>query len=262
MIDAHCHLEQKEYEGERDAVIKSCKVAGLKAIVTSCARPKDFALTMDIARKYANFVFPTVGIHPEFIKEITSGETDAFFEIIRKNRESIVGIGETGLDYNWVKEPEWRERQKELFRQMIALAGELKKPLVIHAREAHEDVIDILEQEGAKRVQMHMFGANQLVNRVIDNGWHVSINAILLKSKKHKKVARDMPMDRLMLETDAPWLAPDGWSPDGKQTKRNDSRAIKQVAEKIAEVKKLKFEDVWHDCGKNTVRFFKLPVRV
>lgn len=258
MIDAHCHLEQKEYEGEMDAVIKSCKAAGLKAIVTSCARPQDFARTMSITGKYTNFVFPTIGIHPEFIKEITPKAIDAFFDIIRKNSDKIVGIGETGLDYNWVKEPEWREKQKELFIRMIGLANELKKPLVIHAREAYEDVIDILEQESAKHVQMHMFGANQLVNRVMDNGWHVSMNAIILKSKKHKKVARDMPLDKLMLETDAPWLAPEGWSPDGKQTKRNDPRAIRMVAEKIAEIKKLPFEEVWQQCGKNAVEFFKL----
>jgi len=257
MIDTHCHMEQSEYDSDRGALLRQCKAAGLKAVVTSCARPQDFALTMDIARKHRGFVFPTLGIHPEFIKDIKPEEIDGFLETIRANKKDVVGVGEVGLDYNWVKEPEWREKQKELFRRMIRLSEELKKPLVIHARDAYEDVVEILEHEGASRVQLHMFGASHLVRRVEGNGWFVSVNTILLKSKKHKKLVRDMPLDRLMLETDAPWLAPEGW-----ESKRNDPRAIRPVAEKIAEIKKASFDQVWEQCGRNAVEFFSLPVRI
>ncbi len=265
MIDTHCHLEQKDYDGKRDALIAKCIASGLKAVVTCCARPQDFALTMDIAGKHPNFVFPVAGIHPEFIKEVTPEETETFLEIIKRNRDRIVGIGETGLDYNWIKETEWRKKQKELFIRMIRFAKRLKKPLVIHARnspgaegmDAYEDSINILEQEGAKCVQLHMFGASQLVQKVIDNDWHVSLNAIVLRSKKHKKIARDMPSDRLMLETDAPWLAPEGW-----ESKTNDPRAIITVAEKIAKIRKTAFEELWQQCGRNAKEFFVLPVKI
>jgi TatD DNase family protein len=255
IIDVHCHLEQKDYDKDRDKVVEECRKAGLKAIITSCARPGDFDLTMQMVEKHNGFVFATCGIHPEFIKEIKPAEADDFLERIKENRDRIAGIGEVGLDYAWVKEPEWRRKQAELFAQLIGFAKELKKPLVIHSRDAYEDSLKILEQEDAGRAVMHMFGANHLVKRVIENGYSVSLNAIVLRSKKHRKVARDMPLERMMLETDAPWLHPEGKG-------RNDPRAIKVVAEKIAEIKRLEFSEVWEQCAKNAIEFFNLPVKI
>ena len=255
MIDAHCHMEQRIYDADREAVIDACKSSGIKAIITSCANPKVWELTKKIVERHRGFVFACAAIHPEYIKEFTEEDIEKFMAVLRKNRDSLVAIGETGLDYNWVQEPEWRVKQAELFRKFIALSKELDKPLVIHARDAYQETIEILEQEGASRVMMHMFGANDLARRVVDNGWFVSLNAIVLRSKKHGKVARDVPLDRLMLETDAPWLHPDGKS-------RNDSRSIRQVAERIAEIKKHSFDEVWEECGRNAVKFFGLPVKL
>ncbi|MBM3303460.1 MAG: TatD family deoxyribonuclease [Candidatus Aenigmarchaeota archaeon] len=255
MIDCHTHLESPEYNPDRDAVIESCRSAGLKAIVTCCANPKDWELTKEIVAKHRGFVFASASVHPQYVKELPEADINNFMDVIRKNSGSIVAVGETGLDFNYIKEPDWREKQAELFRKFIALSNELDRPLVIHARDAYEEVVEILEQEGAKRVMLHMFGANQLVKRVIDNGWSVSMNAIVMKSKKHTKVTRDMPLNRLMLETDAPWLRPDGKG-------RNDPRSIRQVAERIAEIKKLKSDEVWDACAKNAINFFKLPIRL
>lgn len=252
MLDTHCHLEQQDYNKDRERVILDCKKE-LKAVITCCAHPKDFDLTMNMVEKYENFIFATAGIHPEYIKEISKKEKDSFLELIRENKDKIQGIGETGLDYFWVKESKWQEKQKELFQEMISFAKELKKPLIIHSRDAHEDCVKILEQEDAKQVQMHMFGANQLLQRVIDNGWLVSLNTIVLKSKKHRKVARDVPLERLLTETDAPWLGPEG--------KRNTPLSVKAVIEKIAEIKKIGFEEVDGATTENAVRFFNLPIK-
>ena len=254
MIDVHCHLEQKSILDDLDDILGRCKEYGIKAIITSCANPKDFEITLKIKEKYKGFVFAVAVIHPEFIKYFSEDEIKKTFDEIRENRNKLVGVGECGLDYWYIKEPVWREKQADMFRKFIALSKELKKPLVIHARDAYEETVQILEQSGARQVMLHMFGANQLVKRVIDNGWHVSMNAIVMKSKKHAKVARDIPLDRLMLETDAPWLSPSGG--------RNDPRAIRAVAEKIAETKKLPFGDVWEACGRNAVSFFRLPVKI
>jgi TatD DNase family protein len=255
MIDTHCHLEQKDYQRDLEDVISECKKAGLRAIITSCARPRDLGLTLEIAEKHQGFVFATAGIHPEFIKEVRPGLVDEFLDQVKKNQGRIVGIGEVGLDFNWVKERAWQEKQRELFVQMISFARELRKPLVIHSRDAYQDALKILEQEDAKRVLLHMFGDNQLVPRVIDNGYSISLNAIVLRSKKHRKIARDMPLEKLMLETDAPWLHPEGKG-------RNDSRSIRPVAEKIAEIRKIPFRDVWQACARNAVEFFGLPVKI
>jgi len=254
MIDTHCHLEQKDYDNDRDDVIKKCIDAGLKGIITCCAHPDDFRLTMEMVEKYKGFIFATVSIHPEYIKEINDKVVEQFFDVIRKNSDKIVGIGETGLDYYWIKEPEWREKQKELFEKHIQLAFELDKPIVIHARDAFDDTIEILESFNCRRVQMHMFGAHHLTKRVVDNGWFISVNTILFRSKKHKKIVRDTPLENLLLETDAPWLGLGG--------KRNDPTAIVKVAEKIAEIKKVSFEEVWIRCARNAVRFYELPLKI
>lgn len=250
MIDVHCHLEQKDYENDREEIIEKCKESGLKAIITSCAHPKDFNLTMELVRRHKGFVFATAGLHPEYIKDVDEKGRKEFVQKIIENRNMLVGIGEVGLDYFWVREWTWRDRQKKMFKEFIDLAKKLKLPLVIHARDAYENVVEILERENAKDVLLHMFGANHLVKRVVGNGWYVSVNTILFRSKKHKKVVRDMPLEKLMLETDSPWLGPAG--------KRNDPTSVKIVAEKIAEIKRTTLEEVWKKCGDNAIEFFRL----
>ncbi len=257
MIDVHCHLEQKDYDEDRDEIIEKCKKE-LKAVITSCAHPRDFDLTMQLVEKHKNFVFASCGIHPEYIKEVSEKEIEDTIEKIKQNRDRIVAIGETGLDFYWIKEPDWQQKQKELFIRLIELAKELRKPLVIHSRNAYEETIKILEQENAREVDMHMFGDHHLAKRIVDNGWLISINTIILRSKSHKKIARDCPLERLMLETDAPWLSPKKLL-EGIDEK-NDPTSIKLVAEKIAEVKKIDFDEVWQKCGENAIKFFKLTI--
>jgi TatD DNase family protein len=257
MIDCHCHLESHDYDKDRDDVIEKCKKE-LKAVITSCAHPRDFDLTLQLTEKYKNFVFACYGIHPEYIKEVSEKEIDEFLDLLVKNKDKIVAIGETGLDFWWTKEEEWKQKQRELFIRLIELAKELKKPLVIHSREAYEETIKILEQEDAREVDMHMFGDHHLTKRIVNNGWYISINTIILRSKGHKKISRDCPLERLMLETDAPWLSPKKLLEGIDE--RNNPTSIRMVAEKIAEIKKVGFEEVWKKCGENAVNFFKLTI--
>lgn len=254
MIECHCHLEQDDFSADCDAVIEKCRVEGLKAIVTCCAHPKDFDFTMQLVEKHKGFVFATVGVHPEYVKEISEEEVDAFVEKMRLNASKITAVGECGLDFFWIKEEQWREKQRKQFVEFIQLAKELGKPVVVHARDAFSEAIEILEREKAPQVLMHMFGANQLTERVIANGWFVSLNTIILRSKRHRKVARDAPLERILLETDSPWL--------GEGGKRNDPTSIKVVAREIAEIKKLDYEEVWRTCGKNAAAFFGLPMEM
>ena len=255
MIDVHCHLEQKDYDKDRDEVIKRAKEKGLKAIITCCAHPEDFEKTIEIVKAYRGFVFAVASVHPEYAKDISNETLEEYFEKLVRNKHNLVGIGETGLDYYWIKEAEWREKQKEWFRKHIELAKNLGLPIVIHSRDAANDTIEILEEENAKRVHWHMFGEPKLLQRVIDNGWYVSMNAIVLRSKKHKKVVRDVPLERIMLETDSPWLAIE-------KGMRNEPTTIVEVAKKIAEVKKVDFEVVWKQAAMNAIRFYGLPIKL
>jgi TatD DNase family protein len=250
MIDVHCHLEQKDYEKDRDGVIEKCK-RELRAVITCCCHPDDFDLTMEMVKKYENFVFATVSIHPEYIKEIEHLRVDDFLKRVEKNKEKIVGIGETGLDFI-IEEPRWREKQKELFIKFIDLAKNLNLPLVIHARKAFTETIEILEKFWVKNVLMHFFTAKELLSKIIKNGWSISVNTTLLNSKKIKKIVRDLPIEKIMTETDSPWL--------GLEGKRNDPTAVKFVIEKIAEIKKIDFKEVNKITTQNAIEFFNLKI--
>jgi TatD DNase family protein len=250
MIDVHCHLEQKDYEKDRNEVIEKCK-RELKAVITCCCHPDDFDLTMEMIEKHKNFIFATVSIHPEYIKEIERLNVNDFLKKIEENKEKIVGIGETGLDFI-IEEPEWREKQKELFIKFIDLAKSLNLPLVIHARKAFAEAIEILEKFGAERVLMHFFTAKELLSKIIKNGWSISVNTTLLNSKKIKKIVRDLPIEKIMTETDSPWL--------GLEGKRNDPTAVKFVIEKIAEIKRMKFEEIDKITTQNAIDFFNLKI--
>jgi len=198
MIDVHCHLEQRDYDNDRDQVIERAREKGLKAIITCCANPEDFDKTLNIVRKYRGFIYATASVHPEYVKDFDNDVVNKYFIRIRENIDLIVGIGETGLDYYWVKDPEWRVKQQELFRKHVRFAESLGKPVVIHSRDSHSDIVEILEEENARHVHWHMFGAKEFLNRVIDNGWFISLNAIVFKSKKYRKIARDVPSHQVM----------------------------------------------------------------
>ena len=251
MIDVHCHLEQRDYDKDRQKVIDECK-KHLKAVISSAAHPKDFRLALNVFNTNKKFVFISLGIHPEFIKEISEQEIDNAIEFIRKNSNSIIAIGEIGLDYHWVKEDKWRKRQKELFIRMLNLASELKKPVVVHCRDGFDDAIDILNSYELK-ILMHLFSSRRHLDIIKKNEWSISIGPGIAKSKDMKKIARDMPLEGIMLETDSPWF---GFG------KRNSPVAIKEVAEKIAEIKKIKFEEIWLACTKNAIKFFNLPLNL
>ena len=250
MIDVHCHLEQKDYEKDRDEVIEKCKKE-LKAVITCCCHPDDFDLTMEMVKKYRNFVFTTVSIHPEYIKEVNEEIVENFFKKIEENKEKIVGIGETGLDFI-IEEPEWREKQKELFVKFIDLAKNLNLPLVIHARKAFKEAIEVLEKSGARNVLMHFFTQKDLLPKIIENGWSISVNTTLLSSKNIKKIVRDLKIEKIMTETDSPWLGPNG--------QRNDPRSIKLVVEEISRIKKMKIEEADKITTQNAIEFFKLKL--
>ncbi len=270
MIDSHCHLEQKEYEKDRDSVVEECKKAGLKAVITSCANPKDFDLSLEIVEKHKGFVYLCTGLHPEYIKEISEKQKDEYLDKIKANRKSIVALGEVGLDFHWVKEKDWQEKQKDLLVELIGFSREIKKPLVIHSRDAGDETFKVLEAEDAKKVLLHFFTYKDLVGRLVENNWSMSVNLLVTRNKTIRKIVKSVPLENIMLETDAPWLGPQKpasetspsdivfFKNDQLATLRNDSTTIKQTAEKIAGLKGIGFSEVWEKCGSNAERFFCL----
>ena len=147
-----------------------------------------------------------------------------------------------------------RSRQEDLFIEFIEAAKKLGKPLIIHARKAFKEAVDVLESQGARKVIMHFFSSREQLRRVVDNDWYITINTTVCRSKKIRKITRDTPVKRILLETDAPWLDLEGG--------RNEPIAIKKVSEKVAEVKGLPSDEVWRQCGRNAVEIFKLPISI
>lgn len=250
MIDVHAHFEQSEYDADRHDVINQCKKE-LRGVITCCARPENWKKTLEFMEPHSDFLFLTAGLHPIYVLDVSKKQEDEYMEILRENKELLQGIGECGLDYKVAKDEKQREKQKRAFKRQIKLAEQLGLPIVIHARRAFKPAIEILENFNAEKVVMHFFSAENLLERVIDNGWHITSNNTVLWSKSMQRIARKSPLERVLLGTDSPWLG-------GSQ--RNTPKAIRKVAEEIADLKGLDFKNVWRQCGTNAVEFFDLPL--
>lgn len=250
MIDAHLHLEQKDYDGSRDDLIKEWKKK-LKFLVTVCASTKDWMKTKSFVDEYKGFVFAVAAIHPQYIGKIKQKEIDDFIKLLKKEKKYLAGIGECGLDYHWVKDEKLREKQRKMFVQFIQLAKELNIPLVVHSWESDEDVLGILENEGmkGKKVLLHQFESNKFAERIKNNGWFVSMGPGIKRSKNRRKLARDIPLKQILLETDSPWFG------DGE---RGTPLNVWKAAEKIAEIKKVSVKEVEKQTDLNSIKFFSL----
>ena len=256
LVDSHCHINFEPLSEDTDGVIQRAHEMGVEHMLCVSVNMEDFPQVLALAKAH-DFIFASVGVHPNH----DEGEEPTAEQLVSHAGDpDVVAMGETGLDYSWVEESEQRERQKQLFIKMINLAEELNKPLVIHAREALEETLEILNNENAANVLLHMWGGHKLMNQVNTLGYHVSMNSIIMRSKTYRKVIKKIPLDKLMLETDSPWLAlkkvENGYEIDSKG--RNDPTTIKLVAEKIAELKNIRFEEVWESCANNAIMLFNL----
>ena len=203
----------------------------------------------NIVDRYPNYVFWALGLHPP---GVNNQSVKAITKLIEYHASEIVAIGEVGLDYYWVKEDYKREKQKEAFKFFIDLSKKLEKPLVIHARDAQTDTIDILEEKEVEIVLMHCFSGNELeAKRVLKNDWLISVPTSVVNRKVHQKVAQVVPLTQMLLETDAPYLSP-------VRKTRNEPANIKLSAQKIAEIKSTTFEKVADQTTRNARKFYKL----
>ena len=209
LIDTHCHLDMNAY-GDLDAVLNRSATAGVKRIVTIGIDLKSSKAAVEIARKYPD-VHATIGVHPHDVQAITDTTYEELLILYRRNANLIVGYGEIGLDY--VKNYSPPERQREHFRRQLDLAAELKLPIVVHNREADQDTLEILH--AAKPLQyggiMHCFsGDYSFAKKILDLGMLISIPGIVTfkNARTLHEVAKSIPLESMVLETDGPFLAP------------------------------------------------------
>lgn len=251
LIDTHVHLNAKQYDEDLDDVITRARENGIdRMIVIGCDRPT-IERTMELIEEY-DFLYGVIGWHPVDAIDCTD-EDLKWIEDLSKH-EKIVGIGEMGLDYHWDKSP--KDVQKALFRKQIALAKRVKLPIIIHNRESTDDCVEILKEEAAHEVGgiMHAFSADtKTADEIIAMNFYVSLGGpVTFKNAQlPKDIAVHVPLDRLLIETDAPYLTPHPY-----RGKRNEPAHVKLVAEKIAELRSMSYEELAHATTANAEKLF------
>jgi TatD DNase family protein len=252
LIDSHCHLDFPDFADELDAVMARARVAGIERLVTISTRVRRQAALLAIAERFPD-VYCSIGTHPHYAHE----EADiSLAELVAGSRaEKVVAIGEAGLDYHYDTSP--REAQQRGFRTHIAAARETGLPLVIHSREADDDTARILEEEmgkGAFAAVLHCFtGGRELARRAVALGHFISFTGILTfkNSEELRSIAAELPADRVLVETDAPYLAPGKY-----RGKRNEPAFVVEIAKVLAEVRGVSFDRIAKESTANFYRLF------
>ncbi|WP_042353280.1 TatD family hydrolase [Bacillus massiliigorillae] len=251
LFDTHAHLNAEQYEEDLEAVIERAQAEGVSKIVVVGFDKPTITKAMELAESYS-FIYASVGWHP--VDAIDMTEDDLVWIEELAAHPKVVALGEMGLDYHWDKSP--KEIQKEVFRKQIALAKRVKLPIIIHNREATQDIMNILKEEGAEEVGgiMHCFsGSAEIAKECIKMNFYISFGGpVTFKNAKNvKEVAAQIPLDRLLVETDCPYLTPHPF-----RGKRNEPGYVKLVAEQIAELKNLSFEEIANITTENAKKLF------
>lgn len=250
MIDIHAHLCFGDYDKDLDEVIAKCKQE-ISGVIASSARYDEGLKVLQLAEKHPGFIFPSLGFHP------TEGGNDPekIMNIIKENSDNIVAVGEVGLDHHWEKDPEKREIQKKRFSKFIQLAKSLGKPLVIHSWDAERECFETLKGSNVPAVFHCYSGKRDLAKEILSEGFYISISTMVLFSKNVRKVAKDMPLDKILLETDSPFL-----SPNKQEDPRNYPWNIKLAAAKVAEIKGITKDEVLEKAKVNAKQLFDLKI--
>lgn len=252
-IDTHVHLNADQYDDDLQQVIERALEAKVEKMVVVGFDRKTIERAMKLADDY-EFIYAVIGWHPVDAIDCTPEDLEWIEEL--SAHPKVVGIGETGLDYYWDKSP--KDVQQELFRKQIHLAKKVKLPIIIHNREATGDVVKILREENAASVGgvMHCFsGSVETARECIDMNFMISLGGpVTFKNARlPKEVAKEIPLEHLMIETDAPYLAP-----HPHRGKRNEPSFVPLVAEEIARQKELSVDEVAKTTTSNAIKFFHL----
>ncbi|TRL41902.1 TatD family hydrolase [Rhizobium straminoryzae] len=259
LIDTHCHLDFADFDAERDELVQRAHAAGVSQMVTISTRVKKLPTLLALTERYPS-VFCSVGTHPNNADEELDVTADDLVHLA-ESHEKIVAIGEAGLDYFY--DTQTPADQQTGLRRHIEAARRTQLPLVIHSRSADEDMAAILRDEtgkGAFPFILHCFSAGQaLADCGVEHGGYISFSGILTfpKSEDIREIAKTVPLDRLLVETDAPYLAPKRW-----RGKRNEPSYVVNTAEVLAEVKGISYEEMARITTENAFRCFSKMTRV
>jgi TatD DNase family protein len=256
-FDTHAHYNDKKYNDDRHELLSALNSVGVTRVLNVSYDLPSARFGLDLADKYP-FVYASVGIHPHDVKTMTVASDAAGGTIAELSKllehPKAVAVGEIGLDYHHDLSP--RDIQKRRFREQLELARRINKPVIIHMREATQGTLEIMDDFRDLSAVFHCFPGNAETAKVIlDCGWYISFTGVVTFKNAHRAIEalRYIPLDRLMLETDCPYMAPEPY-----RGKRNSSLYLPQIAEKIAEARGIAVDEIATATMENALRFFRI----
>ena len=252
IFDSHAHYDSRQFDGDREQLLGwTLQEKGVTGIVNMASNLESCQTTWELTRRY-DYVFGGAGIHPEDARDLP----EDWLEQVRRYLQDpkMLAVGEIGLDYHWLDACP-KDRQQEVFATQLELARELALPVVVHDREAHADTLEFLKKYKPAGVVHCFSGSWETAREILDLGMYIGLGGVVtFKNARHAvEVARNIPLERLVLETDAPYMAPVPY-----RGKRNDSSLIAFVAEKIGELRGMEAQAVLDVTAENTRRLFNL----
>lgn len=258
MIDTHIHLDEEAYAADREEVIARQREYGVEAMIVPGVNAASIPGILDVCRKHPGYCYACLGFHPQDVKADWQEQWAIIEKAIRDNRDELVAIGEIGLDYYW--DTTFKAEQQEIFRRQLALAKELDLPVMIHNREATEDTLKILksqinDHQPSIRGVVHCFnGSKETAEQILKMGMYLGIGGVLtFKNCKLYETLEVVPLERIVLETDGPYLAPTPF-----RGTRNESRLMIHVVERLAQVYNCSQEQVISVTTANARQLFGL----
>lgn len=252
LFDTHAHYDSHKFDADRDAVLSALPGLGVELVVNPGCDLESSQKAIGLAERYP-FVYAAVGVHPEDCAHWADGDVDELRALAA--RPKVVAVGEIGLDYYWPENPP-RELQRQVFRAQMALARELSLPVIVHDREAHGDCLDVVREFPEVRGVFHCFsGSAEMARELVDRGWMISFTGVLTYKNARKAVeaAQAVPLDRIMIETDSPYMAP-----VPHRGERNFSGYVVHICQRLAEIKGVSLDYCSRITLENGRRLFQI----
>ena len=252
LFDTHAHMDDRAFDADRDSLLSSLPGQGVGLLMNPGCSLASSREASELSRKYP-FVYAAVGSHPDAADEVNDAVLDEYRRLVRENPK-IKAIGEIGLDYHYEDIP--REIQQRSFRAQMALAQELNLPVIVHEREAHQDGMDIVSEFPAVTGVFHCYsGSAEMAKWLIARGWYIGFTGVLTfkNARKAVETAASIPLERIVLETDCPYMSPEPF-----RGKRNDPGRLYRMAEKLAEIRGLPVEEIHKITMENGKKLYRM----
>jgi TatD DNase family protein len=248
VIDSHCHLDFPKFNKDRHETIMRAKDSGVVLMINSGIDYKTNAKSLELARKY-DFIHATLGLSPQMVPETNKEKINQILAQMERNVDKAIGIGEAGLDFYYCTDEAGKQKQKEVFQKVIDIADQYNKTLVIHGRDGEELALEMTRD--LDRVVFHCYGGSiETMKDIVDAGHYVSVPTLVCFSDHHKEIAKDLPLENMLIETDSPYLSP--------RKGRNEPVFVRDSVPVIAHLKGIDEGEIARATMQNTLRAFEL----